>query len=131
MKSFYSGWVNNAGLTDKIKETIDLETETGCVYLIHDDSEITKKEFEILMLIEEKYPELLHSDSPLFLPPEDDSDLSPEILDILHGDTETLINDIISCYRKGSNINQIVPKKLINANSYNREIMDILKRISG
>ena len=131
MKSFYSGWVNNAGLTDKIKETIDLETETGCVYLIHDDSEITKKEFEILMLIEEKYPELLHSDSPLFLPPEDDSEFSPEILDILHGDTETLINDIISCYRKGSNINQIVPEKLINANSYNREIMDILKRISG
>ena len=39
MKSYYSGWVENAGRTDVIHETVDLETETGCVYLVHDDPE--------------------------------------------------------------------------------------------
>ena len=130
MKSFYSGWVENAGKTASLPETIDLATETGYVYLIHDDPEIAKKDFDLLMLIEEKYPNLLHSDKPLFLPPEDDSELTPEIVDILTCDTETLIFDIISFYKNGSKGNPIVPEKLVKANPYNQEIMDLLKSIS-
>lgn len=131
MDSFYSGWVESAEKTDHIRETIDLETETGCVYLVHDDPETTKREFELLMLIEEKYPDLLYSNTSLFIPPEDSAELTPEIMDILRRNTETLILDIISYYKNGSKGNPIVPEKLLNANPYNREIMDVLKKISG
>jgi biotin carboxylase len=131
MRSYYSGWVENAGKTDSIAETIDLETEIGCVYMVHDDPEVTKRDFDLLMLIEEKYPDLLHSDKPLFLPPEDASGLTPDIRFILGSDTESLINDIISFYKNGSKGDPIIPEKLLNANPYNREIMDILKSISG
>ena len=155
MESFYSGWVENAGKTDRLRKTIDLgqayepdavlyarktkslrktidlETETGCVYLVHDDPETAKREFDLLMLIEEKYPNLLHSNTSLFIPPEDSSEFTPEIMDILECDTETLILDIISFYKNGSKGNPIVPEKLLDANPYNREIMDVLKKISG
>lgn len=131
MDSFYSGWVESAEKTDRIPETIDLETETGCIYLVHDDPETTKREFSLLMLIEEKYPDLLYSNTSLFIPPEDSAELTPEIMDILKRDTEALISDIISFYKNGSEGNPIVPEKLLNANPYNREIMDILKNISG
>ena len=131
MESFYSGWVENAGKTDRLRETIDLETETGCVYLVHDDAETTKRAFELLMLIEEKYPDLLHSNTSLFVPPKDSSELTPEIMDILKRDTETLILDIVSFYKNGSEGTPIIPEKLLNANPYNREIMEALKNISG
>ena len=131
MESFYSGWVENARKTDHICETIDLETETGCVYLVHDDPKTTKREFDLLMLIEETYPDLLYSNTSLFIPPEDSAALTPEIMDILKRDTETLISDIISFYKNGAKGNPIIPEKLLNATPYNREIMDILKNISG
>ena len=131
LKSYYSGWVENAGKTDWLPETIDLETEIGCIYLVHDDPKIAKRDFDLLMLIEEKYPDLLHSDKPLFLPPEDKSELTPEIEEICKRDTETLIFDIISFYKNGSKGNPIVPEKLVKAKPYNQEIMDLLKSISG
>lgn len=130
MESFYSGWVENAGKTDSICETIDLETETGCVYLVHDNPETTKRDFDLLMLIEEKYPNLLHSNAPLFLPPDDGSELTPQIRNILNSDTETLIYDIISFYKNGAKGEPIIPEKLLKANPYNREIMELLKKIS-
>ena len=130
MKSFYSGWVENAGKIDTIHETVDLETETGCAYLVHDDEETAKKDFDLLMYIEERYPNLLHSDTPLFLPPEEDSEISPEIMDILSRDTETLISDILSFYENGAKGDPVVPEKLLDANPYNREIMDLLRRLS-
>lgn len=131
MESYYSGWVTSAATTDCISETIDLETETGCVYLVHENPETTKRDFDLLMLIEERYPDLLHSNAPLFLAPEDDSKLTPETLDILNRDTETLILDIISFYKGGSEGKPIVPEELIKANPYNREIMELLKKVSG
>jgi hypothetical protein len=73
----------------------------------------------------------LHSDKPLFLPPEDKSELTPEIVEICKRDTETLIFDIISFYKNGSKGNPIVPEKLVKAKPYNQEIMDLLKSISG
>ena len=63
--------------------------------------------------------------------PEDSAELTPEIMDILKRDTEALISDIISYYKNGSKGNPIVPETLLNANPYNREIMDVLKKISG
>ena len=131
MRSYSSGWVENAGKSGILHETIDLETETGCVYLVHDDPEVAKKDFEILMLIEEKYPNLLHSDSPLFIPPAGDGEITPEIRAILDKDTETLILDIISYYRNGAKGDPVVPVALLKANPYNREIMELFREIAG
>ena len=131
MKSYYSGWVENAGKTDTIHETIDLETETGCVYFVHDDPEVTRKDFEMLMLIEEKYPNLFHSNAPLFIPPEKPEDMTPEISAVQEMDTETLISDIIAFYRNGAKGQPIVPEALLEAHPYNREILDLLREISG
>ena len=83
------------------------------------------------MRIEEKYPDLLYSNTSLFIPPEDSAELTLEIMDVLKRDTEALISDIISYYKSGSEEKPIVPEKLLNANPYNREIMDVLKNISG
>ena len=129
MKSFQSGWVSNAGLTEILRETVDLETETGCVYLVHDDENVTRKEFELLMFIEENYPKLLHSDSPLFLAPDDKSQITPRIAEILQSDTEGLIFDIIEYFRKGAQGEPIVPESLLELCPYNREIMELLKRL--
>ena len=101
------------------------------MYLVHDDAETAKRAFDLLMLIEERYPDLLHSNTPLFVPPEDSSELTPDIMDILKRDTETLILDIIAFYKNGSEGTPIVPEKLLDANPYNREIMEVLKNISG
>ena len=129
MRSYYSGWVENAGKTDIIPETIDLETETGCVYLVHDDPEVSKSDFDILMRLEEEYPDLLHTGKSLFLPPDNESDITPEIVDILNRDPATLILDILRFYKNGANGKAIVPKELLEANPYNQEIMEILKLI--
>ena len=129
MKSYNSGWVENAGKTGFLRETIDLETETGCVYLVHDDPEVSRKDFELLMLVEEQYPELLYSDRPLFLPPDDKADITPEIQAILDKDTETLIAEIIAFYRKGAKGDPIVPEELMEAKDYNREVLELLKEI--
>ncbi|MBR1663078.1 MAG: ATP-grasp domain-containing protein [Ruminococcus sp.] len=129
MSSYYSGWLENAGKTDIIKETTDLETELGCIYLVDDDPEAAKRDFETLMYIEEEFPELMYSDKSLLLPPKDTSQLTPEISAILNTDTETLINDIISFYKNGSKGKPVVPEILIDADPYNRKVLEILKKI--
>ncbi len=129
MKSFHSGWVTNAGQTDTIHETVDLETETGCIYLVHDDDKVTKKDFEFLMHIEENYPKLMHSDEPLFVTPEDKSEITPEIEAIIHSDTETLINTLITYFKNGEKGKMPIPKKLIDNCPYNREIVSLIKRL--
>jgi len=131
LRSYNSGWLENAGKTSIIHETIDLETETGCVYLVHDDPEVTKKDFDLLMLIEEKYPNLLYSDGLLFVPPENNEDITPKIREILDKDTETLITEIIAYYRNGAKGEPIVPEALLESNQYNREIMELLGKIAG
>ena len=127
MKSYYSGWVENAGLTERLRETIDLETETGCVYMVHDDPDVVKREFDLLMYIEENYPKLLYSDEPLFLPPEDASQITPEIESILNDDPETLITRIIAYYRDGAQGEPVVPEKLLEASEYNRRILELIR----
>lgn len=126
MKSFYSGWVENAGRTDMLHETVDLETETGCVYLVHDDPEVVKREFEQLMYIEENYPKLLQSDGSLFVAPEDPSWITPEIEEVMNEDPEVLISDIMSWYKNGGQGESIVPEDLLDAVPYNHRIMELL-----
>lgn len=127
MKSFYSGWVENAGRTDMLHETVDLETETGCIYMVHDDPEVVEREFEMLMYIEDNYPKLFQSDEPLFLPPEDASRITPEIESVLNEDTEVLISRIMSWYKAGAQGESVVPEALLEASPYNRRIMELLR----
>ena len=127
LKSFQSGWVKNAGTTDTLCETVDLETETGCVYLVHDDQNVTKKEFEFLMYIEERYPKLLHSNEPLFHAPDEASRITPRIAEVLQSDTEGLIHDIITYFRNGAHGEPIVSESLLECSPYNREIMNLFK----
>lgn len=127
MKSFYSGWVENAGRTDMLRETVDLETETGCIYLVHDDPEVVKREFELLMYIEENYPKLLQSNEPLFLSPEDASLLTPEMESVLNEDTEVLISNIMAWYKNGAQGEPVVPEALLEASPYNRRIMELIQ----
>lgn len=129
MRSFYSGWMENAGRTDMIYKTVDLETETGCVYLVHDDPDVTKNDFDILMRLEEEYPDLLYTGKSLFLPPDNESDITPEIMGILNRDPETLIFDILTNYKNGAKGNTIIPKKLLEVSPYNQGILEILKQI--
>ena len=131
LRSYNSGWLENAGRTSILHETVDLETETGCVYLVHDNPEVTKQDFDLLMLIEEKYPNLLYSDGLLFVPPENNEDITPKIREILDKDTETLITEIIAYYRNGAKGEPIVPEALLESNPYNREIMELLGKIAG
>ena len=127
LKSFHSGWVENAGRTNMLRETVDLETETGCIYLVHDDPEVVKREFELLEYIEENYPKLFQSDEPLFLPPEDASQITPEIERVLNEDTEVLINAILTYYRNGAQGEPVVPEALLDAVPYNRRIMELIQ----
>ena len=127
MKSFYSGWVENAGKTDMLYETTDLETETGCVYMVHDDPEVVKKEFELLMYIEENYPKLLQSDEPLFVPPEDASQITPEIERVLNEDPEVMTYRIMEYYRGGAYGEPVVPEALLEASPYNRRILELIR----
>lgn len=126
MKSFYSGWVENAGKTHMLHETIDLETETGCIYMVHDDPEVVKREFELLMYIEENYPKLLQSDEPLLLPPEDASRITPEIKAVLDEDPEVLISNIMAYYRDGARGENVVPDALLEV-PYNRRIVELIR----
>lgn len=127
MKSFYSGWVENAGRTDMLHETVDLETETGCVYLVHDDPEVVKREFELLMYIEESYPKLLQSDELLFAAPEDKTQITPEIEEVLNEDPEVLISNIMAWYKNGTQGEAVVPEALLDAAPYNRRIMELIR----
>ena len=81
------------------------------------------------MYIEENYPKLLHSDEPLFLPPEDASQITPEIESILNDDPETLINRIIAYYRDGAQGEPVVPEKLLEASPYNRRILELIRSL--
>ena len=54
-----------------------------------------------------------------------------EIRAILDKDTETLILDIISYYRNGAKGDPVVPVALLEADPYNREIMELFEQIAG
>lgn len=127
MKSFYSGWVENAGRTDMLHETVDLETETGCIYLVHDDADVVRREFDLLMYIEEHDPELLQSDEPLFHLPHGAAGNSPEIENILNEDPEVLISRIIMYYKNGAKGEPVVPEALLKTSMYNRHIMELIR----
>ena len=110
-----------------LHETVDLETETGCVYMVHDDPEVVKREFEQLMYIEENYPKLLQSDEPLFAAPEDKTQITPEIENVLAEDTEVLISHIMAWYKNGAQGESPVPEALLDAAPYNRRIMELIR----
>ncbi len=59
LKSYYSASYDQIGRTAMLKQTTDMETEAGLVYLIHDDEQQVKDDCELLHKLELKYPEIL------------------------------------------------------------------------
>jgi hypothetical protein len=90
---------------------------------------VVKHDFELLTDIEEHYPKLLYSDEPLFLLPENKSEITPEIENVMNMDTEVLISKIIAYNRNGEKGAPVVPEQLLDASPYNRSVMEMLKRI--
>ena len=95
--------------------------------MVHDDPGVVKKEFELLMYIEENYPRLLQSDGPFLDPPEDASLITPEVLSVLNEDPEVLAHRIMEYYRDSATGEPVVPEMLLEASPYNRRILELIR----
>ena len=62
LKSYYSSSYDLIGRTDMVRQTTDLETEAGVVYLIHDNELQVRDDCDLLHLLEMKYPEILYQE---------------------------------------------------------------------
>lgn len=66
LRSYYSASFDNIGRTDMVRQTSDMETEAGLIYLIHDDEQQVKSDCDLLHLLEMRYPELLYQAKPMY-----------------------------------------------------------------
>ena len=112
-----------------VREEAPTSSGGGGCHLVHDDPEISQNDFDILMRLEEEYPDLLYTGKSLFLPPDNESDITPGVMDLLNRDPETLIFDILKYYKNGAKGKPIVPKELLEASPYNQGLLEILKQI--
>ena len=60
LKSYYSSRFDLMGRNLTLKETHDLETAGGSVFLLHEDEKLVREECELLHLLETKYPRILY-----------------------------------------------------------------------
>ena len=63
LKSYYLCSISNSALNDSIHRTIDLETSPGTIYMISDDYETVKKEYDLLSVLESHFFGLLYQAS--------------------------------------------------------------------
>jgi hypothetical protein len=70
---------------------------------------------------------MLTSRLPLFLPPEDASQITPEMERVLNEDPEVLISNIMAWYKNGTQGEAVVPEALLDAAPYNRRIMELIR----
>ena len=62
LRSYYSASYDLIGRTDMVRQTTDLETEAGVVYLIHDSEQQVRDDCDLLHLLEMKYPGILYQE---------------------------------------------------------------------
>ena len=62
LRSYYSAAVDQIGRTSTLKETRNLETAGGTVYLLHEDEQVLRSDCDLLHLLETKYPKILFQD---------------------------------------------------------------------
>ena len=62
LRSYYSAIFDQIGRASSLKETKNLETAGGTVYLLHEDEQVLKSDCELLHLLEMKYPKILFQD---------------------------------------------------------------------
>lgn len=62
LKSYYSASFDMIGRTDMVKQTSDMESEAGLVYLIHDNEQQVRDDCDLLHLLEMKYPGILYQE---------------------------------------------------------------------
>ena len=64
LKSFYSGAFGRVGREDTLlKQTSNLETNGGYLYLLHRDEKVVRQELELLHLLEMRFSQILFNDS--------------------------------------------------------------------
>ncbi len=62
LKSFHSCGIQTSAKSNSIEKTVDLETETGFIFLYHEDYSVISQEFELLKKLESKYFGLLYQE---------------------------------------------------------------------
>ena len=63
LRSYYSAEFGEIGKTDLLRQTMDMETEAGLIYLIHDDEQQVRDDCDLLHLLETRYPRMLYQSS--------------------------------------------------------------------
>lgn len=63
LRSFYNCTVYSTISTDNLAKTVDLETSSGTIRLVHEDYSIIKQEYELLKDLESKYFGLLYQEN--------------------------------------------------------------------
>jgi len=63
LKSFFNCAILSTATSDHLDRTVDLETITGIIRLIHDNYSIIKQEYELLETLESKYFGLLYQET--------------------------------------------------------------------
>jgi hypothetical protein len=62
LRSYYSASFDMIGRTDMVKQTSDMESEAGLVYLLHDSEQQVRDDCDLLHLLEMKYPKILYQE---------------------------------------------------------------------
>ena len=63
LSSFHSCSIVTSAVADDLYKTVDLETEAGLIYMLHEDHNILKKEYDLLKELESRYFRLLYQES--------------------------------------------------------------------
>ncbi len=62
LRSYYSASFDMIGRTDMVRQTTDLETEAGVVWMTHDNEQQVRDDCDLLHLLEMKYPGILYQE---------------------------------------------------------------------
>ncbi len=89
LKSYYSASFIMIGKTSAVRQTSDMDTEAGLIYLLHDDEQQVKDDCDLLHLLELKYPMMLYQGASTWeVPDVPDCDLAKLMKDAsCHGST--------------------------------------------
>lgn len=63
LSGFHTCMINTSATVDTLQKTVDLETNAGMIYMLHDDYSVLKKEYNLLHTIEDQYFGLLYQKS--------------------------------------------------------------------
>jgi hypothetical protein len=80
LRSYYSATFDQIGRTTTLKETQNLETAGGTVYMLHEDEQVLKSDCDLLHLLEINYPKILFQDLKC---PENAGSVEPDVAAVI------------------------------------------------